>query len=86
MAFTGWQGGYGWSVEIDHGMGVRTRYAHLQSITVEKGQKVDSRDKVGLLGCSGRCSGAHLHYEILIDGKAVDPSNFLSAGRYVQQR
>jgi murein DD-endopeptidase MepM/ murein hydrolase activator NlpD len=86
VVLAGWQGGYGWMVEVDHGMGVRTRYAHLQSIAVEKGQKVDGRDKVGLLGCSGRCSGAHLHYEILIDGKAVDPSNFLSAGRYVQQR
>ncbi len=86
VAFTGWHGGYGWMVEVDHGMGVRTRYAHLQSIAVEKNQKVEARDKVGLMGCSGRCNGSHLHYEVLIDGKAVDPTNFLTAGRYVLKR
>jgi murein DD-endopeptidase MepM/ murein hydrolase activator NlpD len=67
-------------------MGVRTRYAHLQSIAVEKGQKVEAGGKVGLVGSSGRSSGPHLHYEILIDGKAVDPTNFLTAGRYVLKR
>jgi len=86
VAFNGWHGGYGWMVEIDHGMGVRTRYAHMQSITVEKGEKVDAGTKVGLVGSSGRSSGPHLHYEILIDGKAVDPTNFLTAGRYVLKR
>jgi murein DD-endopeptidase MepM/ murein hydrolase activator NlpD len=73
-------------VEIDHGMGVRTRYAHQQTLLVEKGQKVEVGTKVGLVGSSGRSSGPHLHYEILIDGKAVDPTNFLTAGRYVLKR
>jgi len=86
VVFTGWHGGYGWMVEIDHGMGVRTRYAHMQSIAVEKGEKVEPGTKVGLVGSSGRSSGPHLHYEILIDGKAVDPTNFLTAGRYVLKR
>ena len=86
VVLTGWHGGYGWMVEIDHGMGVRTRYAHMQSILAEKGQKVDPGTKIGLVGSSGRSSGPHLHYEILIDGKAVDPTNFLTAGRYVLKR
>jgi murein DD-endopeptidase MepM/ murein hydrolase activator NlpD len=86
VVLTGWHGGYGWMVEIDHGMGVRTRYAHMQSILAEKGQKVEVGTKVGLVGSSGRSSGPHLHYEILIDGKAVDPTNFLTAGRYVLKR
>jgi len=86
VAYTGWYGGYGWMVEVDHGMGVRTRYAHMQSIATEKGQKVEVGEKLGLVGSSGRSSGPHLHYEILIDGKAVDPTNFLTAGRYVLKR
>jgi murein DD-endopeptidase MepM/ murein hydrolase activator NlpD len=86
VVFTGWHGGYGWMVEIDHGVGVRTRYAHLQSIAVQKGEKITAQEKVGLMGCSGRCTGPHLHYEVLIDGKAVDPVNFLSAGEYVSKR
>jgi murein DD-endopeptidase MepM/ murein hydrolase activator NlpD len=86
VVLTGWHGGYGWMVEIDHGMGVRTRYAHMQSILAEKGQKIEVGTKIGLVGSSGRSSGPHLHYEILIDGKAVDPTNFLTAGRYVLKR
>lgn len=86
VVLTGWHGGYGWMVEVDHGMGVRTRYAHMQSILAEKGQKVEPGTKIGLVGSSGRSSGPHLHYEILIDGKAVDPTNFLTAGRYVLKR
>ncbi len=86
VVLTGWHGGYGWMVEVDHGMGVRTRYAHMQQILAEKGQKVEVGSKIGLVGSSGRSSGPHLHYEILIDGKAVDPTNFLTAGRYVLKR
>ena len=86
VVFAGWSGGYGWMIEIDHGMGVRTRYAHQQSLLAEKGQKVEVGTKIGLVGSSGRSSGPHLHYEILIDGKAVDPTNFLTAGRYVLKR
>lgn len=83
VVYAGWRGGYGWFVEIDHGMGVRTRYAHLQKIMVGKGQRVNFRDKVGLLGTSGRSTGPHLHYEVVINGKAVNPINFITAGKYV---
>lgn len=83
VVFAGWRGGYGWLVEIDHGLGLRTRYAHLRKILVKRGEKVEHRHKVGLLGTSGRSNGPHVHYEILIDGKPVDPKNFIKAGKYV---
>jgi murein DD-endopeptidase MepM/ murein hydrolase activator NlpD len=83
VAFAGWRGGFGWFVEIDHGLGLRTRYAHLRQILVKTGDTVSYRHKIGLLGSSGRSSGPHVHYEILIDGKPVDPKKFIKAGRYV---
>jgi murein DD-endopeptidase MepM/ murein hydrolase activator NlpD len=86
VVFAGWRGGYGWLVEIDHGHGIRTRYAHMQQLTVEEGQTVKLRQKIGTLGSSGRSSGPHLHYEVVVDGKPVDPQNFLTAGRHVQSR
>jgi murein DD-endopeptidase MepM/ murein hydrolase activator NlpD len=64
-------------------LGLRTRYAHLRKILVKRGEKIDHRHKVGLLGTSGRSNGPHVHYEILIDGKPVDPKNFIKAGKYV---
>ena len=79
----GWHAGFGRTVEIDHGLGIRTRYGHLRSITVKKGEKVGVRDTIGLLGSSGRSTGPHVHYEILVDGKPVDPTKFLKAGKYV---
>ena len=82
----GWKTKYGRYIEIDHGSGVRTRYGHLHKILVKRGQKVDFRDKIGLLGNSGRSTGAHLHYETVFNGKAVDPMKFLKAGRYVFQK
>jgi murein DD-endopeptidase MepM/ murein hydrolase activator NlpD len=86
VVFAGWRGGYGWMIEIDHGSGVRTRYAHLQSVNVEEGQTVAIRQRIGHLGSSGRSSGAHLHYEVVVDGKPVDPQLFLNAGRHVHKR
>lgn len=83
VVFAGWRGGYGWFVEIDHGLGVRTRYGHLRKILVEKGQKVDYRHKIGLLGNSGRSTGPHVHYEVLVNGKPVNPMKFIRAGKYV---
>ena len=77
------QNEYGRLVEIDHGMGFKTRYAHLNKILVKIGQKVDYRDKIGLLGNSGRSTGPHLHYEIAHNGRPVDPMRFLKAGKYV---
>ena len=67
-------------VEIDHGNGLSTRYAHLSSIRVVAGQKVAACTLVGRVGSTGRSTGAHLHYETRIDGVPVDPRRFLRAG------
>lgn len=74
-------GGYGNMVEIDHGHGLTTRYAHLESVLVEAGRKVTKGDVVGQVGATGRATGPHLHYETRIDGEAVDPTRFLNAGK-----
>lgn len=79
----GWKGRYGRFVEIDHGSGITTRYGHMRKIFVKKGQKVGFQDKIGLVGNSGRSTGAHLHYEIQYQGKPFDPAKFLAAGRHV---
>jgi len=81
-----WHGGYGKLVEIDHGYGLKTRYAHLSSIDVVEGQKVAFGDKVGGLGSTGRSTGPHLHYEVWYDGQARNPWNYLKAGANVLQR
>ncbi len=77
-------GGYGKLVEIDHGDGVVTRYAHLQSIAVVKGQPVDRGDSVGGAGSTGRSTGTHLHYEVRSGGRPADPLRFINAGRLVE--
>ncbi len=65
--------------------GITTRYGHLRKILAKKGQKLKFRDKIGLLGSTGRTTGAHLHYEILFKGKAKNPMKFIKAGRHVFQ-
>jgi murein DD-endopeptidase MepM/ murein hydrolase activator NlpD len=72
-------GGYGNLVEIDHGNGMTTRYAHLSAITVDAGQNVAAGAVVGRLGSTGRSTGPHLHYETRVDGEAVDPLRYLRA-------
>ena len=69
-------GGYGKCVKVDHGYGYVSIYAHMSKIKVKKGQKVKHGDLLGLVGSTGRSTGPHLHYELTIDGKAVDPENF----------
>ena len=71
------QGGYGNHVEIDHGFGYMTRYAHLERTDVEEGQKVSRGDCVGLSGRSGRITGPHLHYEVLYRKECVNPALYL---------
>lgn len=73
-------GGYGILVEIDHGNGIITRYAHLSKALVSKGDMVDAGDLVALSGSTGRSTGPHLHYEVRRNGAAVDPMRFLNAG------
>ena len=83
VVFAGWKGDYGKMVEIDHGLGIHTRYGHLKSITVKVGDEVTYRQQIGALGNTGRSTGPHVHYEVRVDDKAFDPMNFLEAGRYV---
>ncbi|TAD92009.1 MAG: hypothetical protein EAZ99_01420 [Alphaproteobacteria bacterium] len=72
-----WNGAYGRMVEVDHGLGFRTRYAHLDSIAVKVGDRVLVRQAVGTLGNTGRSTGHHLHYEVLYQGRNHNPANFL---------
>ena len=83
VVFAGWRGSYGRCIEIDHGLGIHTVYAHLDSVLVKEGDLVDYRQTIGKLGNSGRSSGAHVHYEVRFEDKPLDPMGFLKAGRYV---
>ncbi len=77
---SGWMGGYGRMVEVDHGNGLSTRYGHLSEIHVKVGDVVKIGQVIGAVGSTGRSTGPHLHYETRIDGDAVDPQKFLRAG------
>ncbi len=83
VVHSGRKGRYGIVVEIDHGYGIKTRYAHLNKSLVEVGEVVGHRQRIALLGSTGRSTGPHLHYEVLYDGKPLDPMKFIKAGRYV---
>ncbi len=80
VASSGWAGGYGRMVEIDHGNGLSTRYGHLSEIDVKVGDPIKIGQVIGAVGSTGRSTGPHLHYETRIDGEAVDPQKFLRAG------
>ena len=77
VTVAGWEGGYGRVVEIDHGFGLRTRYAHLSGITVEVDQQVSRFTRVGRMGSTGRSTGTHLHYEVMLNGHHLDPARFM---------
>jgi murein DD-endopeptidase MepM/ murein hydrolase activator NlpD len=85
VTFSGWKGNYGRFIMVDHGNGIETRYGHLHKTLVKKGDTVDFRTKIGLVGSTGRSTGAHLHYEVRVNGKNVDPFKFIKAGRNVFQ-
>lgn len=76
VRFTGWKQGYGRVVELDHGFGYITLYAHLHKIDVKKGQSVTRGQQIGQVGSSGKSTGAHLHYEIIYRGQNIDPINY----------
>jgi murein DD-endopeptidase MepM/ murein hydrolase activator NlpD len=73
----GWMGGYGNLVVIDHGGGLATAYAHLSGFGVGSGQSVAQGQVVGYVGCTGHCYGPHLHFEVRVNGAAVDPLGYL---------
>jgi murein DD-endopeptidase MepM/ murein hydrolase activator NlpD len=81
VVIAGWNGGYGKMVEISHAGGVSTRYGHLSAALVSPGTRVAAGTPIGLVGSTGRSTGAHLHYETRRDGVAVDPAIFLAAAR-----
>lgn len=75
--------GYGNCIDIDHGNGVITRYGHLATIGVKVGQKVGIGEKIGGMGSTGRSTGVHLHYEVRIDNRPVDPRPFIESSTYL---
>ncbi|MBL18779.1 MAG: hypothetical protein CMC82_02975 [Flavobacteriaceae bacterium] len=81
VVFAGHEGGFGKVVRIEHDYGISTLYAHLSRITVRVGDYVGENMVIGKMGNTGRSAGAHLHYEIQVDGKSVDPSDFFTIGR-----
>lgn len=78
-----WAGGYGNLVEIDHGKGVQTRFGHLSRILVKPNTFVKRGELIALMGSTGRSTGSHLHYEVRIDGRAVNPLPYLQSADYV---
>ena len=83
VTHAGWDSGYGRLVKIKHEFGIETRYAHLSAIRVNVGDRVSRGDRIGDMGNSGRSTGTHLHYEIRIGGRAVNPMTFIKAANNV---
>ncbi|HEX4848730.1 MAG TPA: M23 family metallopeptidase, partial [Novosphingobium sp.] len=73
------------TVEIDHGNGLMTRYAHMSGFRARVGQRVEAGQVIGLIGNTGRSTGPHLHFEVRINDRAVNPRPFLEAAANVQQ-
>jgi murein DD-endopeptidase MepM/ murein hydrolase activator NlpD len=80
---TGWVGGYGNMVELEHGKGIQTRYGHMSSVLVAPGTRIKRGQQIGLMGSTGRSTGSHLHYEVRLDGRAVNPMPFLRTADYL---
>ena len=83
VSFVGNARGYGKMIEIDHGHGIKTRYGHLGKTHLKFGQRIKFKQYIGIMGNTGRSTGEHLHYEILVDDKPYDPWKFIEAGKYV---
>jgi len=82
VTFVGRNGAYGTMVTINHGEGFKTRYGHLKKALVKKGDKIDFRTQIGVMGSTGRSTGRHVHYEVIYEGKHLDPVKFFKAGKY----
>ena len=83
VIYAGWQSGYGNLIKIKHELGTETRYGHLSKIRVKVGQKESRNSLIGDMGNTGRSTGPHLHYEVRVDGKAVNPMSFIKAAENV---
>ncbi|WP_374943299.1 M23 family metallopeptidase [Sphingomonas sp.] len=83
ISHAGRQGGYGNLIEVNHGKGIATRYGHLSQILVSDNSRVTRGQLIGLMGSTGRSTGPHLHYEVRIDGHAVNPIPFLTTADYL---
>ncbi len=83
VVHAGWSSGYGRLVKIQHEFGIETRYAHLSRLRVKVGQRVSRGDRIGDMGASGRVTGVHLHYEVRVGGKAVNPMIYIKAANDV---
>ena len=84
VTFAGYRDDYGKIVEIDHGNGIATRYGHLHRFIVAVGQRVGGHQQIGLLGSTGRATGPHVHYEVVVNGEPQDPEKFLGLARLVR--
>ncbi len=73
----GWENGYGLMVELDHGYGIQTKYAHMSRTAVQVGQMVKRGDRLGYVGSTGLSTGPHLHYEVIVNGRPVDPLRYI---------
>jgi murein DD-endopeptidase MepM/ murein hydrolase activator NlpD len=83
VTFAGWSSGYGRLIKIQHEFGIETRYAHLNAIRVQVGQRVSQGERIGDMGNSGRSTGPHLHYEIRVGGSPLNPMTYIRAGQDV---
>ena len=80
VSYVGWRPGYGNTVEVDHGFGRMTRYAHASKILVERDQQVDRWDAIAQVGKTGTATAEHVHYEIWVGGRAMDPQDYILNG------
>jgi murein DD-endopeptidase MepM/ murein hydrolase activator NlpD len=83
ITHAGWQSGYGRLITIKHEFGIETRYGHLSATRVQVGQRVSRGERIGDMGNTGRSTGPHLHYEIRVSGKPIDPMIYIKAARHV---
>jgi murein DD-endopeptidase MepM/ murein hydrolase activator NlpD len=83
VTHAGWSSGYGRLVKIQHEFGIETRYAHMSKLRAKVGQRVSRGDRIGDMGASGRVTGVHLHYEVRVGGRAVNPMIYIKAANDV---
>ncbi|KKL69339.1 hypothetical protein LCGC14_2115920, partial [marine sediment metagenome] len=80
---SGWSSGFGKLVKIQHEFGIQTYYAHMSKLRVKKGQRVSRGERIGDMGTTGRSTGVHLHYEVRVGGKPVNPMTYIKAAKDV---